>query len=135
MVFAFGCTAVMVGDSWGAADAKAGVALPQWSSGGRTMPATDRWITKTLRAGRRQSGQYVTVHQLPARERRLAVIVSRKVSGKAVMRNRTKRVIVQAAAPILKYAPLQQIVIVAKQSLPPGEVSQAARDELESLLH
>ncbi|NOX37895.1 MAG: ribonuclease P protein component [Calditrichaeota bacterium] len=49
-------------------------------------------IRQVLNQGLRRSGKYVNLYTFPAKERRFAVLVSRRL-GKATQRNRMKRLI------------------------------------------
>lgn len=97
--------------------------------------APSQWIVKTLKAGARQHGRFVDIASLRAKEPGLAIIVSRKISGKAVIRNRTKRVIAAAVRARLKALEPRRIIIIAKEPLVTVATSRACRDELSELLH
>lgn len=80
---------------------------------------------------------YFTVRQFPAgvSHSRFGAVVSKKVSGKAVSRNRLKRLIYDSAAQWLSQLPVRDYVIIASPRVAPlsrEEVSRQLRQCLPS---
>ena len=99
-----------------------------------TKPDYQRIIPRVLKQGRRRAGKFLSLHRLISRPATLSIVVSKKLSNKAVLRNRTRRVLYGALHPLFfELTTPEQVVALARQVLDTKGKSQAAQDEAKAL--